>query len=60
MPQRPQNELRPQKFLKIGDEENAFHSYDEYTDDQGEEEERVQDDKVNREDATERTPLLVN
>ena len=43
MPQRPLTELRPQKFPRIGDEEFAFDSYNEDTDDQGDEEE---EDKV--------------
>ena len=39
MPQKPLTELRPQKFPRIGDEEDAFNSYDEDTDDEGDEEE---------------------
>ena len=34
MPKRPLSELRPQDFPKIGDEENAFDSYNEDTDDE--------------------------
>ena len=38
MSRTPLSELRPQDFPKIGDEENAFDSYNEDTDNQGEEE----------------------
>ena len=34
MPQRPLSELRPRDFPKIGDEENAFDSDNEDTDDE--------------------------
>ena len=34
MPRRPLSELRPQDFPKIGDEENAFDSDNEDTDDE--------------------------
>ena len=33
MPRRPLSELRPRDFPKIGDEENAFNSYED-TDDE--------------------------
>ena len=59
LPQRPLSELRPQKFPRVGDEEFAFNSCNEETDDQGEGDEEESANETD-EDATERTPLLVN
>ena len=53
MPQRPLSELRPQKFPRIGDEEFAFDSYNEDTN----EETSEPDDHS---DAGEEIPLLEN
>ena len=55
MPQRSLIELRPQKFPRIGDEENAFNSYDEDTEDDQLEESVV---SLAQSNETDDTPLL--
>ena len=53
MPQRPLSELRPQDLPRIGDEEFAFDSYDEDTDEETPE-------RGNQPNAAEEIPLLEN
>ena len=61
MPHSPLGRLRPQEFPKIGDEEDAFDSYDEHTDEesepepepeQAEEEIRSEDEENEHEETT--------
>ena len=53
MPHNPLTKLKPREFPKIGDEENAFNSYDEDTDEEAGEVQVSDQIEVN-----ERTPLL--
>ena len=53
MPHSPLTKLRPREFPKIGDEEDAFNSYDEDTDEEAGEVQVSDQIEVN-----ERTPLL--
>ena len=60
MPHSPLSRLRPREFPKIGDEENAFDSYDEDTDEEPEQEAEEENPIEDLENENETENLLPN